>query len=172
MNFEIGTINTPNPWLWVNTTNLTDYQVSSASPGETWVPVNQFCSILAVRWLQNPATTFGFRDLSGQQQLEDASTLQGFDSLQSQTAWAVTQLGGEEVDTQQLLTDLPNLNPGTQIWLGNNVHTTAALIRAKGKVKTAEFYNPDTGDTDSYLIDELSALIPAWNINAAVVKKA
>ena len=170
MNFTIGTVTTPNPWLWVDTANINNYTVSSESPGETWFQVNQFCSILAVTWLQNPADTLGFRDLTEADQLEDAKTLQGFASLQDQANYATAQLGGQKIDVATVIQQLPSYNAGAQLWLGNDVHTLGALVRQEGKVKSVDLYNPDTGQTENYQIDQFAALLPAYDINVAIVK--
>jgi hypothetical protein len=81
------------------------YWVSTSSPtgAGDWTNVIQFCSVLAVRFLQvSPMpSTFGFSNL--QYPALEAQALLGMTSLDDQPQWASEQLNGAVIPSSKLV---------------------------------------------------------------------
>jgi hypothetical protein len=169
----IGLVETPNPNLWLDKRSLGGpvvvYEVSSAAPpsGNDWMAVNQFCSILGVRYLQaSPRPhVFGFGNLK--HPVHEAETLLHMSSLENQVKWAAKQIQGTTVELQELQHLFPHLPSGVVFWLGNSGHAWAA-VKDAGHIT---LYDPDQGVADYVQLDDFLPLLEALGIDAIVMRQ-
>lgn len=169
----IGTVNTSNPNLWLDKGSLSGpvivYEVSSSTPpgGRDWMAVNQFCSILAVRYLQASPwpDDFGFRNLK--HPLREAETLLQMSSLDNQVKWAAGQVGGTTVTIHELHHLFEHLPAGVVFWLGNAGHAWAAIKNPSH----VTLYDPDRGSADYVTMEDFLPLLDALGIDAIVMKQ-
>ncbi|WP_315766953.1 MULTISPECIES: hypothetical protein [unclassified Bradyrhizobium] len=166
----IGKVTTPNPALWLDTSSLdkpiVKYEVATDKPGGSgqWTMVNQFCSILAVRFLQKSPMPkkFGFTELANQ--VGEAQRLLGFKSLDDQLNWANGQLDG--VIIKEDLADFYREAPvGSRFWLGNDAHVWAVV---KGS-SNFWLYDPDNGQPDQVRGSDFGGLVLSLGVKDAVM---
>jgi len=146
----IGTITSSNPTLWVNLLTLgqdsTDYTIATASPGSDFMYVNQFCSILSIKWLQAGRGTvpYGIDNFSDADKRVMAQTLIGYTGMDDQIAYAETQLGGVRRPLDVVARGVMDgtYPVGTNIWAGNDFHVIAIYLRSE---KEYELYDSNTG---------------------------
>jgi hypothetical protein len=133
---EVGAITSTNPSLWVNLLTLgqpaTEYVVATSSPGIDFLYVNQFCSILSVKWLLGERGTepFGIDQFTDAEKKRMAEILIGHTGMDDQIAHAEVQLGGvrRSLDEVALGVEDGAYKVGTPIWAGNDFHVVAITI--------------------------------------------
>lgn len=163
----------PNPSLWVDqdtygTDNLV-YAVSPISPGYTghkgdWDELYQFCSVLAVGWLNGtrPAS-WGVSNLGNAGLQSAIATLTSFLLQSAQVDYAVKALDG----TKTTIEDITSATPiGTKIWAASNEHVIAAYIDT---ASTFQFYDPNNGKSRSIARDEFATTMRNYSINIIVM---
>jgi hypothetical protein len=173
---DVGTITSPNPSLWVdlNTlgTDTVQYLIQTASPGATWYYVNQFCSLLSTRWLNDPNVPliYGITALSNAAKIAMARQLIGLTSLQAQVTEAAHGIANSSSVTSvaALSAALAGYPVGTKIWAGNNNHVLAFIVTAvanaqTGAIGTYTAYDSNnglatTGNPTTGLAGQLSAM--------------
>ncbi len=141
---NIGTINSPNPALWVDAmtlgTPVVNYLIQTTPPGGSWFYVNQFCSLLTTCWLNDPNVplTYGIQALSSTVQVSMAGQLIGLSSLQDQVTEAANSIAHSSTlsSVTALAAALPGYPAGTRIWAGNNNHVLGFIITAVANATT------------------------------------
>lgn len=159
----IGELSSSNPTLWYDDELFGErFRISTSMPkiDGDWSRLNQFCSLLSLRWLAKPSASFTFAKLSEKEQLEDAETLIDFSGLEDQVSHAVKQIGGTKKSsiTKEELALLPE---GAQIWFGSDQHAMAAIIQKDGQ---ASFYDPDSGSSVNLTLDALVDELKRGNV--------
>jgi hypothetical protein len=149
--FVIGAITSSNPLLWIDLDEFGKrFCISTAKPKVqgNWGEGNQFCALMALKWLDKRPQTLKLGELGQEEQVIMASRLVD-STMEAQVNLAKVQL--KSVSTKTLgQSDLPR--KGALIWMGNDRHVMAAEILGNGKAK---FYDPDVGTTETIAIEEL-----------------
>ena len=151
-NITIGKVSTSNPHLFLNLDTLDsdtrEYVVAtSANPSGNWISVNQFCSLMALYWLNNGTPeTFTFSDYSKTDQTNAAETLIDYSNLESQVQYAVQNTGGSIKNLYEFTQLMSKKQKSKKIWFGSDWHVVAAVIDDSGSIT---LYDPNTGQSDS-----------------------
>lgn len=175
MAITVGSISSSNPTLWVEGTNFADYVISTSPPPGTWYPVNQFCSLLTLHWLQGGRGTspYGLDHFKDAEKIAMAQILIGYTSLQSQVDYAASQLGlGGKQEKEATVKDGVEKGAykvGTKIWTGNDQHVLGVYI-----VDATQFdlYDSNTGLTKSYKRTDFGKIVKGLGCNVFVVRSA
>ena len=134
----VGAISTTNPHLFANLNKFgEEFQIATNQPAGDWTPVNQFCSLLSIKWLLAgaPAGPYGISKFSKDQQIAMAKTLIAYnegDGMLAQEAYAVAQLTGVKKTLSEAtagVKDATKYKAGTLIWAGNQAHVIAVHIK-------------------------------------------
>ncbi len=173
----VGSISSTNPTLWVNLTTLgtsnTKYLIATNSPGAEWISVNQFCSLLSIKWLQEGRGTspYGIGNFNDSQKKIIAEQLIAFSSLDDQVNYTLGQLGGSKQNLDQTALGVQGNYPiGTKIWAGNDFHVIAIYLTT---ATTYELYDSNTGFTTTSLPrSQFKNYMNTLNNNAFVVVRS
>jgi len=170
---EFGDLSHPNPALYfqVNDQENHNFRVDSVNPGEGWVRVEQFCSVLATHWLtQTPGQPLAFSDLADSDRDNAIQTLNFMagNGLPAQVQHAQTALGGTSeslavVETTLKTSGFPS---GTPIWFASDRHAQAALVLPNDRYQV---YNPDTRAPFELSRAEFRQYLQDAGINAVVI---
>ncbi|MEV0809431.1 hypothetical protein [Micromonospora sp. NPDC050200] len=161
----------PNPNLYSDHDGR--FRVSNTTPGAEWYPAGQFCAYLATHWLVNGAPPGGLRfgDLSEVDR--EAAVLSHIDwaergGLDAQVDQARNTLSGRRLGTDRVLVAITNETwpPGTQIWLGNEIHTVAAVVAPDNRFQV---YDPNTGRVTTMAVRDFRAYVKTMGASAFVV---
>ncbi len=178
---KVGTITTPNPTLWLDMNSLggdtVRYLIQTASPGNDWVYVNQFCSLLTSYWLNNPnlPNVYGITAMSDTVKQHMAEELINLNGLQAQVTAASHSMANSTTynnasDFQAAIASMP---VGTQIWAGNDAHVVGFVITATGSAGTYTFYDSNIGQARTGRpLANLSDFVEAMGYSAFVVGQA
>lgn len=173
---EVGAITSPNPFLWMNITtpgrSVTSYRIATEAPGENWMSVNQFCSLLALRWLQEKthgvsSSPYGLNNFLDTEKITMAQQLINCADIDAQVTFAVQELGGSRKTLDQAATGVEDgtYAIGTRIWAGNDHHVMAIYLES---ATTYALYSPDTGITTRERRAGFRTLMTAFQNNAFV----
>jgi hypothetical protein len=173
---EVGAITSPNPSLWMNMITLerpvTNYRIATETPGESWMCVNQFCSLLALRWLQEKthgisSSPYGLSNFLDTEKITMAQQLINCADLDAQVTFAIQELGGSRKTLDQVATGVEEgaYAVGTRIWAGNDHHVIAIYLES---ATTYMLYDPDTGITTREQRADFRTLMAAFQNNAFV----
>ncbi|NER51319.1 MAG: hypothetical protein F6J92_32555 [Symploca sp. SIO1A3] len=174
---DIGTINTPNPRLWLDTRTIGSakqkYIIATNSPGPYYFDINQFCSLLSIEWLLSGRgkDPYGIGNLPDAQKKQMAEILIGFESMEDQVKHAEQRLGGKEKNLNDTAAGVQGqYKVGTKIWAANYAHVTAIYLTSSTKY---EIYDPDSGrTTNTYDRSDFKKYMEAFGNNVFVVKEA
>ncbi|MCM8528969.1 MAG: hypothetical protein NE327_20770 [Lentisphaeraceae bacterium] len=156
----IGKVTSPNPHLFLNLDTLDseerEYTIAtSVSSGGNWISVNQFCSLMALHWLNNGTPqTFSFNDFSKEEQEEAAGILINYANLDSQVQYAVQNTGGSVKNLYEFTQYMSQKQKSKKIWFGSDRHVVAAVIDENGNIS---LYDPNTGNSEA--VENQSTLV-------------
>ncbi len=180
---RVGTITTPNPYLWVDPmtlgTSTVQYCIQTSAPAPSWFNVNQFCSLLSTYWLNDPnkPLSYGITALTDSVKIAMAHQLIALPNLQAQVTEAAHSIANSSIvnTVATLSAALANYQVGTKIWAGNSYHVLAFVITAvanpqTGAVGTYTAYDSNTGSaTTGRPTTGLPAQLSALGYNVFVV---
>ena len=177
----VGAITSTNPHLWLNITTMDQtapgYQIATVTPGVDWMSVNQFCSLLALRWLQARAQTippspYSLSIFPNAEKITMAQQLINYASMDAQVTFAIEELGGVRKTLDQVIIGVESGKGtyaiGTRIWAGSDMHVMAIYL---SKATEYILYDPDTGAATTHQRTDFPALMTALRMNAFVVRR-
>ncbi|BDD12037.1 hypothetical protein FUAX_44690 (plasmid) [Fulvitalea axinellae] len=157
-NFEIGETESANPTLWLDLLSLDgeskSFIIADSKPeGDTWMYVNQYCSVLSVYWLQSDLKEgLRFKSLAFEKKKEATNKLISFESLNHQAKYAEEALKGKLVTKENFYQLIEAGENGALAWFGNDTHVLG--IRIVG----SEYYFYDSNGGKVTVFTELSEL--------------
>jgi hypothetical protein len=177
----VGVITSTNPHLWLNITTMDQaapsYQIATATPGVDWMSVNQFCSLLALRWLQarthaTPPSPYSLSIFPNAEKLTMAQQLINYAHMDAQVTFAIEELGGTRRTREQAIagveSDRGTYAIGTKIWAGSDIHVIAIYLSSSTEYI---LYDPDNGVATTHQRADFPALMTALRMNAFVVRQ-
>ncbi len=172
----VGSITTPNPFLWLNpdTLGLPDvvYIIQSSAPKGDWVDVGQFCAVLSSAWLndaKHPAK-FDIRNFDDPGKIQLAQqVIEASNSLASQVKAAEQAIHGKSKSKDQVTKDFSTYNTGTKIWAGNDRHVIGIYIISATEMQV---YDSNLGTATKKPRTAFAQVVADYQLNAFVVATA
>lgn len=172
----VGSITTPNPFLWVNPLTLgmpnVVYTIQSTMPAGDWLNVGQFCAVLSSAWLNNakhPAQ-FDIRSFDDPGKIQLAQqVIAASNSLASQVTAAEQAIHGTYKSKTLITNEFSAYRTGTKIWAGNNVHVIGIYIISDTQMQV---YDSNEGTTTTVLRGSFAQVLATYALNAFVVAAA
>ncbi|MFK3790178.1 hypothetical protein ACI2KO_07955 [Pseudomonas piscis] len=169
----VGSITTPNPFLWLNpdTLGLPDvvYVIQSNAPKGDWVDVGQFCAVLSSAWLndaKHPAK-FDIRSFDDPGKIQLAQqVIEASNSLASQVKAAEQAIHGKSKSKDQVTKDFSTYNTGTKIWAGNDRHVIGIYIISATQMQV---YDSNLGTATQKPRTAFAQVVADYQLNAFVV---
>lgn len=172
----VGSITTPNPFLWLNpgTLGLPDvvYVIQSNAPKVDWVDVGQFCAVLSSAWLndaKHPAQ-FDIKSFDDPGKIQLAQqVIEASNSLASQVKAAEQAIHGNSKSKDQVTKEFSVYKTGTKIWAGNDRHVIGVYIISATEMQV---YDSNLGTAVKKSRTVFAQVLKDYALNAFVVAAA